>query len=458
MTNILIVEDESIVAWDIKETLEKLGHQVVDLVGSGAEAIRSATTSHPDLVLMDIRLAGEMDGIRAGAEIYERLNIPVVYITANADERTLERATQTNPFGYIIKPFQWQTLQSTIKVALQRHRSELATNLNRSGLTNTLNSIGKGIIVTDRQGVVTFINSMAQELTGWTATEALGKQIGDVFRLHWESDGMAIENPGMRAMRLQQPVNSPHRCWLVTKYGAEIPISDTATPLYQSDGEVVGSTIVFDNNIERLSAEMDLLEHNQDLEDFQLNLICQLQIKTAEYRQATACLEVLNNIFDRVRTATTETELLHDALQHLGMALAADYCWCTIHDSQDSTARIISEYVNTEHHIYPASKVGQKINMLRYPQFYNYLCEGKSWIDPPAEITPEQYLGLVDPAAQTIVCPILAAAPGAEYALDRIEDWAIGEIGIVNTGKPLWTSDQARLISQIFSYAVKFFR
>jgi CheY-like chemotaxis protein len=97
MAKILIVEDESIVAWDIKETLEKLGHTVVDLAISGAEAIRSATIDSPDLVLMDIRLEGEIDGIATGDEIYHRLKIPVVYLTAHADEFTLERATKTDP-------------------------------------------------------------------------------------------------------------------------------------------------------------------------------------------------------------------------------------------------------------------------------------------------------------------------------------------------------------------------
>ena len=458
MTNILIVEDESIVAWDIKETLEKLGHQVVDLVVSGAEAIRAAATSQPDLVLMDIRLAGGMDGITAADEIYHRLHIPVVYLTAHADERTLERATQTNPFGYIIKPFRWQTLQSTIKVALQRHHSEESFYLNRVNLTDTFNSIGYGTIVTDRQGVVTFINPMAEELTGWLQTEALGKQISQIFRLRWETDGIAIENPSMRAMRMKQPVKSTDRCWLVTKYNVEIPICDTATPIYNSQGEVVGSAMVFHNNIERLSAEMDLQERNQDLEDFQLQLISQLQVKTVEHQQAISCLQVLERIFDRVPSTQTETELLHKALEELGIAFDADYCWCTIHHIQDGIAKIVSEYITTERLSYPFAKVGEEIDVLLYPQFYNHLFESKSWIDPPGEIIPKQYLDLLVPAAQLLICPIIADPPGVEHLAERIDDWTIGEVGIVSTGKPPWTSCQARLIGQVLSYAIKFFR
>ena len=119
-------------------TYEKLGHAVVELAISGTEAIRSATTDKPDLVLMDIRLAGEMDGIAAGDEIYHRLKIPVVYLTAHTDELTLDRATKTDPFGYIVKPFQLQSLQTTIKIALQRHQIELSAQTAQVSLGNAL--------------------------------------------------------------------------------------------------------------------------------------------------------------------------------------------------------------------------------------------------------------------------------------------------------------------------------
>jgi PAS domain S-box-containing protein len=457
MTNILIVEDESIVAWDIKETLEKLGYQVVDFAISGAEAIRAATTSRPDLVLMDIRLAGGIDGITAGAEIYDRLNIPVVYLTAHADDRTLERATQTNPFGYILKPFRSQTLQSTIKVALQRHQSEQSTHLSQADFATTLNSIGNGTIVTDRQGLVTFLNPIAQKLTGWDSKAAIGLQIDRVFHLIWETDGTPIENPCMRAMRLKQPIVSPDRCWLMAKGGLEIPISDTATPICQPDGEVVGSIVVFQNNTDRLSCLLDLQERNQDLELFQLKLISQLQVKTDEYQQAIACIQVLELILKKVRTAQTETELIEIALEQLGTAMNADYCWCTLHQIQDGIASVVGEYINTEGLSYPTSKVGHQIDVLLYPRFYNHLFERESWIDPPSEITPKLYLDLLTSAAQMLICPLIADPPGIEDLAEQIEDWAIGEVGIITTGKS-WTACQARLVGQILSYAVKFFR
>jgi len=104
-TEILIVEDERITAEDIRLSLGGLGYAVTGMASSGEEAIRKAKELHPDLVLMDIVLGGDMDGIEAAKRIRARFNIPVVYLTAYADEKTLERAKVTQPFGYILKPF-----------------------------------------------------------------------------------------------------------------------------------------------------------------------------------------------------------------------------------------------------------------------------------------------------------------------------------------------------------------
>jgi signal transduction histidine kinase len=121
---ILIVEDEQLVADDLRETLVLLGYDVLGVVASGAAAIAQAATLQPQLVLMDIRLQGEMDGIAASATIRDRYHIPVVYLTANADRTTLERAKATQPFGYILKPFDDGTLTTTIEIALARHQAE----------------------------------------------------------------------------------------------------------------------------------------------------------------------------------------------------------------------------------------------------------------------------------------------------------------------------------------------
>lgn len=123
-SKILIVEDELIVAEDIADTLRSLGYSVVDIVASGEKAIELARKKSPDLVLMDIMLPGKIDGIEAAGEIRKKFDIPVVYLTAYADQKTVERATATEPFGYLIKPFEEKELHTTIEIALRRHQVE----------------------------------------------------------------------------------------------------------------------------------------------------------------------------------------------------------------------------------------------------------------------------------------------------------------------------------------------
>ncbi|MEG4586892.1 EAL domain-containing protein [Microcoleus sp. MOSTC5] len=126
---ILIVEDESIIAEDISDCLISLGYRITGMVYSGEEAIESVVQFRPDLVLMDVNLQGKIDGITAAAEILSRFQIPVVYLTAYADENTLWRVNATKPFGYIVKPFEEKNLHTTIQLALHRHQYDSLTNL-----------------------------------------------------------------------------------------------------------------------------------------------------------------------------------------------------------------------------------------------------------------------------------------------------------------------------------------
>ena len=123
-TKIMIVEDEWITADDIKMSLQSLGYTVTSVVSSGEEAIQKAEKDRPDLVLMDIVLQGEMDGIEAANQIHSCYDIPIIYLTAYADEKVLERAKITEPFGYIVKPFINEDLKIAIEIALYKHKAE----------------------------------------------------------------------------------------------------------------------------------------------------------------------------------------------------------------------------------------------------------------------------------------------------------------------------------------------
>jgi DNA-binding response OmpR family regulator len=122
----LIVEDETLIAEELTERLERFGFLVIAAVDSAEEGIQIATTQHPDLVLMDVRLRGEKDGVQAAAEIRQQVDVPVIYLTAYSDRSTLDRAKDTDPYGYVVKPFHERELEVTIELAMHRHAIEKA--------------------------------------------------------------------------------------------------------------------------------------------------------------------------------------------------------------------------------------------------------------------------------------------------------------------------------------------
>ena len=123
-TSIFIVEDESIVAKDIQQTLEKLGYTVVGTASEGEKAVEIIIELEPDLVLMDIMLKGEMTGIDAAAQLKKEINVPIIYLTAYADKDTLTKAKITQPHGYIIKPFKEVDIRTAVEIALYNHKRE----------------------------------------------------------------------------------------------------------------------------------------------------------------------------------------------------------------------------------------------------------------------------------------------------------------------------------------------
>ncbi|MBZ5615300.1 MAG: response regulator [Acidobacteriia bacterium] len=118
---VLIVEDETLIAEELRERLSQFGYSVIAAVDTADEGIAIATRDRPDLVLMDIRLKGEKDGVQAAQEIRQQVDIPIVYVTAYSDRLTVDRARQTDYDAYVLKPFHRRELQSTIEVAMQRH-------------------------------------------------------------------------------------------------------------------------------------------------------------------------------------------------------------------------------------------------------------------------------------------------------------------------------------------------
>jgi PAS domain S-box-containing protein len=255
---VLVVEGDPVVAKDIKKRVKALGYDVPAGVSSGEQAIKKAQSLRPDLVLMAIALKGEMDGVEAAREIHVRFDIPVVYLTQFADEETLRRVQVTEPFGYILKPCDDRELRICIEMALYQHKMEEKLRASERWLSTALNSIGDAVIATDRDGLVMFMNPVAERLTGWTRKEAAGRRLPDVFRIVNQETREPAEDPASRVMREGVVVGLANHTLLVAKDGREIPIEDSGAPIKDPEGTVLGVVLVFHDVTERRQAELDL--------------------------------------------------------------------------------------------------------------------------------------------------------------------------------------------------------
>jgi PAS domain S-box-containing protein len=259
--SILVVEDEAIVARDIQATLGDLGYEVLDTAASCDEAIVRASARCPDLVLMDIRIQGQRDGIETAETLRRRFRVPVVFLTAYADDKTVERAKKAQPYGYLVKPIKSNELRSAVEVALYRHEMDARLRERERWFSTTLRSIGDAVISTDLEARVTFMNTVAETLTGWRTEDAVGRPLDEVLRLAQEETHEAVENPIRRALRDGKVSRLGERIALLGKDGAERPIDDIAAPIID-EGDVLGAVMVFRDVSEqrRLQRQIELAD------------------------------------------------------------------------------------------------------------------------------------------------------------------------------------------------------
>ena len=257
MTNasILIVEDEAIVAADLGNKLRRLGYTVAGSTARGEEALALTRERCPALVLMDIRLAGAMDGVEAAEHIRRECDVPVIYLTAHADRATLDRAKRTEPFGYLLKPFAELELETHIEMALYKHQIERRLRESEQRWATTLASIGDAVITSDCNGLVTFLNPVAVALTGWTSAEALGQPITQVFHIINEQTREPAADLVARVLRENRAVELANHTALLTRDGEAVPVEDSAAPITDAAGHVTGVVIVFHDVTEKRHAE-----------------------------------------------------------------------------------------------------------------------------------------------------------------------------------------------------------
>jgi len=266
---VLIVEDESLVALDLEERLIKLGYAVCGVVDTGDEALKSVLKGKVDLILMDIHIRGETDGIETAAILRETADVPVVFLTAHADEATLERAGLTEPFGYVLKPFDERELRATIQMAHYRYRAEARLRKMERWLATTLSSIGDGVIATDTEGRVTFINAMAEAVSGWTRGAALGRHLSEVFAITTKVGPDETSGLLHRAMTDGVTITIGEGRFLRTRDGRLVPVDDSLAPIRDDHGEVAGCVVIFRDNTANLAAEQERRKLETKMQEMQ---------------------------------------------------------------------------------------------------------------------------------------------------------------------------------------------
>ena len=254
-TSILVVEDEAIIADDLERTLKRLGYAVPAVVAEGDRAVDAASRCTPSLVLMDIKLRGAVDGVSAARSIRDRFEIPVVFLTSYSDAATLSRASAARPYGYVLKPFVERDLRVAVELALHKHEIEQTLRTRERWFSTTLHSVGDGVVATDEKLDVTFMNRVAEELTGYSMAEALGRPIGEVCRLVG-AHGEAVDGPAALALSTREVSHLPAAARLARRKGAPVLVDDSAAPITDPAGRVLGVVMVFRDVSERADLEL----------------------------------------------------------------------------------------------------------------------------------------------------------------------------------------------------------
>jgi PAS domain S-box-containing protein len=248
--HILVVEDESINATLIEYQLNKLGYSIAGIASSGEEAIGLAKENRPDLVLMDIQLEGELDGIETARTIRADLGIPVVYLTSTADEQTIERARSMDSFGYLKKPFREQEVHTTVQMALSKAEMERRIREERKWFATALEWVADAVIAADATGAIHLLNPAASRLTGWDEKHAVGRDLEQILKVVDPVTHKPCESAIAQLMGEGAPPVLTCRRLLVSRNGSRVLIQQTATCISSESGEVTGFLVVFRESAE----------------------------------------------------------------------------------------------------------------------------------------------------------------------------------------------------------------
>jgi PAS domain S-box-containing protein len=262
---VLVAEDEDRIAEAICDGLAAAGCEVVARSDSGVQAVEAALALRPDLILMDVRLKGDKDGIRAAELINEKVRIPVVYLTGDSDQKTLQRAKAASAYGYVLKPFKIRNLLVAIEVAVDRFEMERRLEDSQLTYATILGSIADGVIAVDTQGCVRFMNAVAERLTGWPTREAQREQLGTVLNVTDSGGDRAAVELIARVLTSRTTFSLGVGAFVISRAGTRVPIDGGMSCVVDSLGRVVGASITLRDVTSARKAESDLRAMAQQL-------------------------------------------------------------------------------------------------------------------------------------------------------------------------------------------------
>jgi PAS domain S-box-containing protein len=255
--SVLIVEDERVIAKDIQQTLRGMGYDAFAIASSAEEAIARVSERCPDLVLMDIRIEGARDGIETARLLSALHDVPVVFLSAHADEATLERAKKVGPYAFLAKPVKPADLRGAIETSVYRQGLDRQLRERERWFATTLESVADAVVTTDMAGIVTYLNPAAAKLMGVRAELATGQPVEQVMQLVDQSPESADKTPLATTLRLGKPMRLASAQLVNLTTGARVSISDTSAPVIV-DGKIAGAVMVFHDDTEKRAVARQL--------------------------------------------------------------------------------------------------------------------------------------------------------------------------------------------------------
>ena len=228
---IAIVEDEALVAADLRQRLLGFGYDVAGVASTGTEALELARRIHPDLMLLDIKLPGSPDGIGVGESLRREEFTPIIYLTAYSGDEMVERARKTHPYGFIVKPFNERQLFATIEIALDKSKAEKRLRDGFRWISETLSAETDGVIAVNTEGRVMFINEALRALGGWNQDEICGMKLPEILRF----DASGLSGPF---------ADTSMEADLKDCDGQTHPVTVQTIPLMNRDGESLGHALI----------------------------------------------------------------------------------------------------------------------------------------------------------------------------------------------------------------------